>query len=61
MKYDLEEEKKVRRRLEISIKKFMKSNNFIWEETFIQVYYQGFKFDNMFNLQICVVLFKIKL
>lgn len=45
MKYDLEEEKKVRRQLEISIKKFMKSNNFIWEETFIQVYYQGFKFD----------------
>lgn len=45
MKYDLEEEKKVRRRLEISIKKFMKSNNFIWEEMFIQVYYQGFKFD----------------
>lgn len=35
MKYDLEEEKKVRRRLEISIKKFMKSNNFIWEEMFI--------------------------
>lgn len=35
MKYDLEEEKKVRRRLESSIKKFMKSNNFIWEEIFI--------------------------
>lgn len=33
MKHDLEEEKKARRRLETSIKKSMKSNNLIWEET----------------------------
>ncbi|XP_065924044.1 rho guanine nucleotide exchange factor 7 isoform X11 [Magallana gigas] len=33
MKHDLEEEKKARRRLESSIKKSMKSNNLIWEET----------------------------
>lgn len=61
MKHDLEEEKKARRRLETSIKKSMKSNNLIWEETPTQAHYQGFKLDNMFNLQICVVLFKTKL
>ncbi|XP_052703850.1 rho guanine nucleotide exchange factor 7-like isoform X4 [Crassostrea angulata] len=33
MKHDLEEEKKARRRLETSVKKSMKSNNLIWEET----------------------------
>uniref|UniRef100_K1QVA2 Rho guanine nucleotide exchange factor 7 n=1 Tax=Magallana gigas TaxID=29159 RepID=K1QVA2_MAGGI len=33
MKHDLEEEKKARRQLETSIKKSMKSNNLIWEET----------------------------
>lgn len=45
MKHDLEEEKKARRRLETSIKKSMKSNNLIWEETPTQAHYQGFKLD----------------